>query len=205
MSDLFIDCFSKLNCDISPIDFEKFCMEFLRAYAEKEKLSEFSITHDVKMKAPDGIYQIDIYAEFVAMNCKFKVLAECKKYNKSISRDKVEILYSRLQSLGMNKGILISTSGFQSGAIQFAKSHGIALIQVFNKSIDFCVMSANKDIMNERIRQIEYKNYPKYIAKEVIDDCYVTKRVYPTEKMLSEIHNEIITEIKKGDIYHKFY
>lgn len=202
MSELSIDCFSKLTCDISPTDFEIFCMEFLRAYAEKEKLSEFNITHNVKIEATDGIYQIDIYAEFVAMNCKFKVLAECKKYNKSISRDKVEILYSRLQSMGMNKGILISTSGFQSGAIQFAKSHGITLIQVFDKSIDFCVMSANKDIMYERIRQIEYINFPKYIAKEVIDDCYVTKRVYPTEKMLSDIHNDIITEIKRGDIYH---
>lgn len=199
MSNLFMDFFTELTCDISPTDFEKFCMEFLRAYAEKEKLSEFNIKHNVKIEASDGIYQIDIYAEFVAMNCKFKVLAECKKYNKAVSRDKVEILYSRLQSLGMNKGILISTSGFQSGAIQFAKSHGIALIQVSDKSIDFYSASANNSDLVEIIEKRRFMEYPKYVAKEIVDENYVTIRVYPTDKMLTDIHNTIIKEIMKGE------
>lgn len=198
MSDLFMDFFTELTCDISPTDFEKFCMEFLRAYAEKEKLSEFNIKHNVKIEAPDGIYQIDIYAEFVAMKCKFKVLAECKKYNKAVSRDKVEILYSRLQSLGMNKGILISTSGFQSGAIQFAKSHGIALIQVSDKSIDFYSASANNSDLVEIIEKRRFMEYPKYVAKEIVDENYVTKRLYPTDKMITDIHNKIINDLRGG-------
>lgn len=198
MSDYFIDYFTELTCEISPTDFEKFCMEFLRAYAEKEKLSEFNIKHNVKIEASDGIYQIDIYAEFVAMNCKFKVLAECKKYNKAVSRDKVEILYSRLQSLGMNKGILISTSGFQSGAIQFAKSHGIALIQVSDKSIDFYSASANVSDLKQQIEKRMFMLYPKYVAKEIVDENYFTKRLYPTDKMITDIHNKIIKDLRGG-------
>ena len=171
MSNLYVDFFTELTCDISPVDFEKLCVELLRAYAEKEKLSEFNIKHNVKIEAPDSIYQIDIYAEFVALNCKFKVLAECKKYNNPIPRDKVEILYSRLQSLGMNKGILISTSGFQSGAIQFAKAH---------------VIYKTKE-----------KKY-EYVAKEIVDENYVTKRLYPTDKMITDIHNKIIKDLRGG-------
>ena len=133
------------------------------------------------------------------MKCKFKVLAECKKYNKAVSRDKVEILYSRLQSLGMNKGILISTSGFQSGAIQFAKSHGIALIQVSDKSIDFYSASANNSDLVEIIEKRRFMEYPKYVAKEIVDENYVAIRVYPTDKMLTDIHNTIIKEVMKGE------
>lgn len=198
MSDLFVDFFTELTCDISPVDFEKLCVELLRAYAEKEKLLEFNIKHNVKIEAPDSIYQIDIYAEFVALNCKFKVLAECKKYNNSVPRDKVEILYSRLQSLGMNKGMLISTSGFQSGAIQFAKAHGIALIQVSDKSIDFCSASANVSDLKQQIEKRMFMLYPKYVAKEIVDENYVTKRLYPTDKMITDIHNKIIKDLRGG-------
>lgn len=49
------------------------------------------------------------------------MLVECKKYDKPVGRDKVEILANRLQSIGAQKGILISTSGFQSGAARYAK------------------------------------------------------------------------------------
>lgn len=44
--------------------------------------------------------------------------------------EKVQILYDKIRATGAQKGILISTSGFQSGAIKYASEHGIALIQI---------------------------------------------------------------------------
>ncbi|WP_460948354.1 restriction endonuclease [Spirosoma daeguense] len=61
---------------------------------------------------------------------RITVLAECKKYKTPVKREKVEILYSRLQSLGAHKGMIFSTSGFQLGAIEFAAKHGIALVRL---------------------------------------------------------------------------
>ena len=40
-----------------------------------------------------------------------------------------------MRSLGAHKGIFISTSGFQSGAEEYANAHGIALIQIFDKQV----------------------------------------------------------------------
>ena len=121
-------------CSITPTEFEKYCIEILLSYAEEEKLPNFTITHDAKIAAYDGTYQIDIYAEFTAMSVTFKVLCECKQYSKPVGRDKVAELHGKLESIGANKGSLLATSGFQSGAIEYAKTHGIALIQVYDSS-----------------------------------------------------------------------
>ena len=65
--------------DLSPVEFEKWCTEILRGYAVERNLQDFVIKHNQKVVASDGNYQIDIYAEFTALEAKFKVLCECKK------------------------------------------------------------------------------------------------------------------------------
>ena len=65
----------------------------MKGFAEKEKLQDFKIIHNTKIKASDGKYQIDVYAEFTAMGSRFKVLCECKKYKNRVNRDKVAILH----------------------------------------------------------------------------------------------------------------
>ena len=51
----------KRICDLTPIEFEKYCYDFLNGYAQKEGLQDFKITHNTKLKASDGKYQIDVY------------------------------------------------------------------------------------------------------------------------------------------------
>ena len=53
----------KQICDLTPTEFEKYCCEFLAGFAEKGKLQDFKITHNKILKASDGRYQIDVYAE----------------------------------------------------------------------------------------------------------------------------------------------
>lgn len=48
--------------ELTPTEFERYCCDFLKGFAEKEKLQNFKITHDTKIKASDGKYQIDVYA-----------------------------------------------------------------------------------------------------------------------------------------------
>ena len=101
--------------DLSPIDFEKYCYKILKGYAEEERLKDFSIEHNKKIKVSDGKYQIDIYASFIALECEIKILCECKRYKKPVNRDKVVILHKKLDSLGAHKGILMTNNRFQSG------------------------------------------------------------------------------------------
>ena len=180
-----INPYRELTADITPTDFEKFCMETLRAYAKEQSLPDFEIKHNQKIETHDGTYQIDILAEYTALGCKNIVIAECKKYTRSIERKLVTELYAKIQSIGAQKGILMSTSGFQSGAVQFAKEHGIALWQIVNHEIRHFAASGNPIIPEHMLYQIELeKHLPKYMVMEW--DCasdYPYHEIYPTQEM----------------------
>lgn len=183
----------ELVCSISPTEFEEYCMKILNGYAEEENLKDFNIDHNVKLIASDGTYQIDIYAHFIAMGVVFKVLCECKQYKRPVGRDKVSELQSKILSLGANKGILLSTSGFQSGAIQYAQMHGIALIQVYDYKCEYLSHSADS---NEKVNDFDpflygERKMPPYVAIECTSKNEYPVKIYPTKKMIRKIYSEM--------------
>jgi len=93
-------------------------------------LSQFSVEHLEKLDGADGTYEIDITARFRALGADFLVLIECKHHRHPVKRDVVMVLYDRIRALGAHKGMIFSTAGFQSGAIKYAKAHGIALVEI---------------------------------------------------------------------------
>lgn len=187
-----------LSADISPIDFEVFCMETLKTYAEREKLHDFSIAHNQKINTHDGNYQIDVIGEFTALGTKIKVIVECKKYTRPVGREEVSVLHSKQHSLGANKSILISTTGFQSGAVRYAQEHGIALIQIINESVKYIQGSAetpNRDFI--ALQMLIRKQLPKHIAMQWNCEAdYPFDEIYPTEEMHKKAFEKIRDQIK---------
>ena len=182
------DFYKKEVTGLTATEFELLCKDILTAYAEEENLKNFQIKHNVRIPEVDGTFQIDIFAEFYALKTQFKVLVECKQYKNTVPRERIEILNSRLQSTGSQKGILMSTAGFQSGALQYAKEHGIALIQVFNTNELFHSYSSHENEKNDYNNML--LRYPVYSA----DDVTEGKRMYPNSRMIQEIMNEIQEE-----------
>ncbi|CAD5288434.1 Restriction endonuclease [Alteromonas sp. 38] len=120
--------FSDIGINISPTDFEILVQKWIENSGQK--LTSFEAKHNVKLEAHDGTYQIDVLAVFEALGAEFKIVIECKKHKNAIPRSLVQILHDRVRSLGAQKGMLFATTGFQSGAIKYAKEHGIALIRI---------------------------------------------------------------------------
>lgn len=177
---------------IKPVEFEEYCLKILKEYAKKENLNHFTIEHNTKIQTDDGNYQIDIYAKFIALGVEFKVLVECKRYSRAVSRETVAILESKLNSIGAHKGIIISTSGFQEGAIIYAQKHGIALIQIFDKSIMFIRNSIQLSKEERDYLSYLFIRMPKYYAREYSLNGYPTIEIYPSEEMEKEIVKEYL-------------
>lgn len=182
-----INPYCDVVADMTPTEFEKYCLMILEGYADQENLKDFKIVHNHKIQTHDGEYQIDVYAEFTALNVNFKVLAECKKYKKAIERKVVAELKQKLDSIGAHKGIILSTSGFQQGAAVFAKEHGIALIQILSRSILFAQMNS-KPINSSRLLN-QYFSNPKFLG--VLCDDYG----FPLTKI--HINNNLIRGAEK--------
>jgi restriction system protein len=124
---------------------------------------------------------------------RFKVLIECKYYNRKIERDEVMLLQSKIDSSDAQKGIIMSTSSFQSGAVLYAKEHGIALLQVIEESI-FHINNSTRP-MNPVMAamELEYrKRLPKY--RSMLWDYEYDmpiKTIYPTSEMIEKARNEV--------------
>ena len=186
-------------CSITPEEFEIFCVELLKSYAKEENLADFTIEHNVKIASSDGTYQIDAHASFTAMGVTVKVLCECKQYKNKVKREKVQILADKLRSLGMNKGILLSTSGFQKGAIDYAKEHGIALIQVFDHSCEPVSHSGGLDVNDDENDPMLWgeKHWPKYKAVCLLPEADEPVVVYPPKEMIEGIYQEMAIRAEK--------
>lgn len=129
--------------DMTPTEFEKFSLTLL--LNETTGIPNVVFKHNEIIRAPDGNYQIDGTIRYQLMGVNYLTLVECKKYNKAITRDIVQVLKDKVAAAGAQKGILLSTSYFQSGAIKYAKLHGIALIQIIDGRLRYEVRSMNVD------------------------------------------------------------
>lgn len=119
---------SATSLSLTPHDYELLVKNIIDEAAGA--LVDYQSEHLASLSGVDGDYVIDVVATFSALGAKFVVLIECKHHARKVERQDVQVLYTKLQSLGAQKGMLFSTSGFQSGALEFATIHGIALVEV---------------------------------------------------------------------------
>ncbi len=132
--------------EMSPSEFEKYTLQILEE--QTAGLNNVKIEHNKVVHAYDGNYQLDGYIEFEALGVIYKTIVECKHYKYPISREIVHKVYDNLRAVGAQKGIVISTSNFQSGAIEYAKHHGIALIQITDSEENYYARSKVNVIVN---------------------------------------------------------
>ena len=60
----------------------------------------------------------------------YVTLVECKRWKEPVSRDRIDILGASIDALGANKGAIFTTTGFEEGAVAYAKGKGIDLFVV---------------------------------------------------------------------------
>jgi len=123
-------------------EFEDFVAELLRA--GEPGLSNFNVTvHDI-VQGVDGTYDFDATVRYSVLGMDFLVVVEAKFHSNPIKRELVQILHSKQLSVGAHKALLVSTSPFQRGAINYAKTHGVALATVTEGRFTYETRSAHK-------------------------------------------------------------
>ena len=113
---------------LTPREFERTVREILEKNGAP--LDSFVTQHKERVAGVDGSYEIDVTVRFKALVADFLVLVECKHHRSPIKRDVVQVLHDRMRSTGAQKGMLFASTEFQSGAIEYARTHRIALVRV---------------------------------------------------------------------------
>lgn len=134
----------KSPVEITPQQFERQVVEWIKDSISST--SDAQITHQAIVPGQGGEYAIDIQARLnLLKGASIDILIECKHQRRSVERDEILILEGKLRDTGAHKGMLFATSGFQKGAISYAKAHGIATITVINGSWLYETRSMNTE------------------------------------------------------------
>lgn len=147
---------------ISPAEFEQFVADLLRAGSPG--LENYRVqTHEV-LQGIDGSYDFDATVRFTVLGMDYLVLVEDKRHEHPIKRELVQVLHQKLQSVSAQKAVMISTAPFQKGAIEFAKTHGIALVMVSEGRFAFETRgAAPRPVMSREEAQQKY-GLPTFVA-----------------------------------------
>jgi hypothetical protein len=71
-------------------------------------------------------------------------LVEAKRHKNPIKRELVQVLHAKLRSVGAQKAVMIATSPYQRGALEYAKTHGMALVTVTEGRFTFETKAKDK-------------------------------------------------------------
>jgi hypothetical protein len=148
--------------DMSPEEFEQFVAEVLRSGSPG--LEGFTVEPHEVLRSADGEYDFDATVRFSFLGMDYLTLVEAKRHSNPIKRELVQVLHQKMQSVGAQKVVMISTAPFQRGAIEFAKAHGTALVMVSEGRFTFETRSAAPKPVMSREEAREKYGLPTFVA-----------------------------------------
>ncbi|MGQ4620033.1 restriction endonuclease [Nocardia sp. R7R-8] len=83
-----------------------------------------------------GTHKIDVTVRGLKAGIRFLWIVECKHWRRRVSKEKVAALSAIAQDVGADRGILLSESGFQSGAPRMAQNSNITLTSLSELRLD---------------------------------------------------------------------
>lgn len=108
---------------------------------------DLEVRHNACYTGKSGYeHQIGVSAEMKIAGVRFLILVDCKNHSKLVEANEVLEIASRIEDIGAQKGIIVTTRGFQSGAIQLAKSKGVALIIACDLKWEIYAENIGRDI-----------------------------------------------------------
>ncbi len=177
--------------EMTPADFEQYALSALKKQFQDKGIDNYSFVHDVQKNAYDGRYQIDGEIEFSIMGVNINILVECKQYTGPVKREHIQVLNDKIRSTGANKGIFITTSYYQSGALKYAKEHGIALITIIDGKLRY--QTRSEDWMNNSGTPswVEVKPFNMVMITQLTDTSISVKYIDDTDALYQfAVHNE---------------
>ena len=130
--------------------------EFVKEIHEGE---DVIVERDVTLTGLSGApRQIDVYVTHSKGPYKYSTLIECKHWKNKVKRQQVENMYASMEDLGASKGVVFTTSGYQSGAEIYAKAKNIDIYVVRDltteewgkpgRIIEFYIQISSKSILS---------------------------------------------------------
>ena len=93
------------------------------------------VEHDVVKQGTKTKHQIDVYWEFTLGGITYRTIVQAKDWAKAVDQGELLRFDSVVHDLpGQPRGIMVTTQGYQEGALEFARSCGILVYELREKA-----------------------------------------------------------------------
>lgn len=136
---------------------------------------------------------IDVVAKFLALGSEVTWIVECKKWNTAVPQEKAQAFRTVVEDLGVDRGLLVAESGFQSGAHAAVKNSNVHLMTLsqLKKNVRAVLDVVRISDFTARIALAHHRywQHGKYVRKDYdlrpditssVDDYYSSTTVLET-------------------------
>jgi hypothetical protein len=110
------------------IEYEKFTQTLYQALLKEDGFEDVEVIHNSRLQGKSGeFHQIDVHWKICVAGINHLVCVECKNWNHPIKKNEILAFKGVIDDLSA-KGIYITKSGYQSGAIKTAEHHNIDIV-----------------------------------------------------------------------------
>jgi hypothetical protein len=111
--------------------YESVAQGIFQLLVDQDLVHRVAVERDVILQGKTATHQIDVYWKFEMAGQEYETIVETKDWSKPVEQDKLFCFKAVLDDLpGQPKGIFVTRSGYQSGAAEYAKAHGIILYEL---------------------------------------------------------------------------
>lgn len=110
------------------IQYEQLTQSIYQAILQNESSNNIQVEHNIDVIGRSGVaHQIDVMWRFRQAGIEHTVLIECKNYASNLTLEKIRNFFGVIHDIGNAQGLIVTKTGYQSGAAQFANFYGIGL------------------------------------------------------------------------------
>ena len=114
--------------DKTGISYELLVQSIFQEIHDQEDIRTIKVEHDVDIKGLTTTHQIDVLWRFAKGGITYLTLVQAKDWDSMIKQEQVLAFHAVLNDIpGQPRGVMVTRSGFQSGARTVAEAHGIGL------------------------------------------------------------------------------
>lgn len=128
-------------------------------------------------------HAIDVLVEFRNFGISATWIVECKHWRRNVTKEKVMALRSISEDLGADRAIIVSSSGFQAGAIRAATNTNITLTD-----LEGLREITAQDLMSLSLLDLEARGYK---VKHGLNSLYLSKREDANHWSSKPIHESV--------------
>lgn len=111
----------------APREYEEFVRDVCQALLDTQGLETVRVQHDVQLPGLSRTHQVDVYWEYRLGGVHHRVIINCKLYQSTVQVNDVLVMKGVLADFPSAVGLIVTTVGFQKGAVDFARTHAVGL------------------------------------------------------------------------------